>query len=255
MKIIAGLGNPGDPYRLTRHNMGFLVVDALADDCGIAIQKKKFEALLGDGRIGEQRVLFVKPQTFMNLSGQSIRQVIDFYQITTDDLLVVHDDLDLPFGTLRIKVGGGDGGHNGIRSLIEHLGDVGPLPGCAWASASLLFKEDTERYVLQPFPKADLEQLAEIVRTACEAVRDIFASGVRPAMNRFNIRERKSAPDTRQHHRNDYSFFHFSPSHLLNFSPSQLPPLQQDALGLPDFASRSIKSLTKEPIFAMSRRL
>ena len=195
MKIIAGLGNPGDPYRLTRHNMGFLVVDALADDCGIAIQKKKFEALLGDARIGEQRVLFVKPQTFMNLSGQSIRQVIDFYQITTDDLLVVHDDLDLPFGTLRIKVGGGDGGHNGIRSLIEHLGD-GTFTRVRLGIGKPAFKEDTERYVLQPFPKADLEQLAEIVRTACEAVRDIFASGVRPAMNRFNIRERKSAPDT-----------------------------------------------------------
>jgi PTH1 family peptidyl-tRNA hydrolase len=194
MKIIAGLGNPGDPYRLTRHNMGFLVVDALADDCGIAIQKKKFEALLGDGRIGEQRVLFVKPQTFMNLSGQSIRQVIDFYQNTTDDLLVVHDDLDLPFGTLRIKVGGGDGGHNGIRSLIEHLGD-GTFTRVRLGIGKPAFKEDTERFVLQPFPKADLEQLAEIVRTACEAVRDIFASGVRPAMNRFNIRERKPASD------------------------------------------------------------
>ena len=191
MKIIAGLGNPGDPYRLTRHNMGFLVVDALADDCGIAIQKKKFEALLGDGRIGEHRVLFVKPQTFMNLSGQSIRQVNDFYQNTTDDLLVVHDDLDLPFGTLRIKVGGGDGGHMGIRSLIEHLGD-GTFTRVRLGIGKPAFKDDTERYVLQPFPKADLEQLAQIVRTACEAVRDIFASGVRPAMNRFNIRERKS---------------------------------------------------------------
>lgn len=194
MKIIAGLGNPGEPYRLTRHNMGFLVVDALADDCGIAIQKKKFEALLGDGRIGEQRVLFVKPQTFMNLSGQSVRQVTDFYQITTDDLLVVHDDLDLSFGTLRIKVGGGDGGHNGIRSLIEHL-DNATFTRVRLGIGKPAFKGDTERYVLQPFPKADLEQLAEVVRTACEAIREILAAGPRPAMNRFNIRERKSASD------------------------------------------------------------
>ena len=136
MKIIAGLGNPGDPYRLTRHNVGFLVVDALADDCGIAIQKKKFEALLGDGRIGEHRVLFVKPQTFMNLSGQSIRQVIDFYQKTADDLIVVHDDLDLPFGTLRIKVGGATGATRGSApSSIMWV--TRPLPGCAWVSASL----------------------------------------------------------------------------------------------------------------------
>jgi len=195
MKIIAGLGNPGDPYRLTRHNMGFLVVDALADDCGIAIQKKKFEALLGDGRIGEHRVLFVKPQTFMNLSGQSIRQVLDFYQIKADDLLVVHDDLDLPFGTVRIKVGGGDGGHKGIRSLIDHLGDA-TFIRVRLGIGKPAFRDDTERYVLQPVPKADLEQLAEIVRTACEAVREILAAGARPAMNRFNTRERGPAPDT-----------------------------------------------------------
>jgi len=195
MKIIAGLGNPGDPYRLTRHNMGFLVVDALADDCGIAIQKKKFEALLGDGRIGEHRVLFVKPQTFMNLSGQSIRQVLDFYQIKADDLLVVHDDLDLPFGTVRIKVGGGDGGHKGIRSLIDHLGDAAFIR-VRLGIGKPAFRDDTERYVLQPVPKADLEQLAEVVRTACEAVREILAAGARPAMNRFNIRERSQAPGT-----------------------------------------------------------
>jgi len=195
MKIIAGLGNPGDPYRLTRHNMGFLVVDALADDCGIAIQKKKFEALLGDGRIGEHRVLFVKPQTFMNLSGQSIRQVLDFYQIKADDLLVVHDDLDLPFGTVRIKVGGGDGGHKGIRSLIDHLGDA-TFIRVRLGIGKPAFRDDTERYVLQPVPKADLEQLAEVVRTACEAVREILAAGARPAMNRFNTRERGPAPDT-----------------------------------------------------------
>lgn len=195
MKLIAGLGNPGDPYRLTRHNMGFLVVDALADDCGIAIQKKKFEALLGDGRIGEHRVLFVKPQTFMNLSGQSIRQVLDFYQIKADDLLVVHDDLDLPFGTVRIKVGGGDGGHKGIRSLIDHLGDA-TFIRVRLGIGKPAFRDDTERYVLQPVPKADLEQLAEVVRTACEAVREILAAGARPAMNRFNIRERSHAPDT-----------------------------------------------------------
>jgi len=195
MKIIAGLGNPGDPYRLTRHNMGFLVVDALADDCGIAIQKKKFEALLGDGRIGEHRVLFVKPQTFMNLSGQSIRQVLDFYQIKADDLLVVHDDLDLPFGTVRIKVGGGDGGHKGIRSLIDHLGDAAFIR-VRLGIGKPAFRDDTERYVLQPVPKADLEQLAEVVRTACEAVREILAAGARPAMNRFNIRERSQASGT-----------------------------------------------------------
>jgi PTH1 family peptidyl-tRNA hydrolase len=194
MKIIAGLGNPGDPYRMTRHNMGFLVVDALADESGIAVQKKKFEALLGDGRIAEHRVLFVKPQTFMNLSGQSIRQVVDFYQKTADDLIVVHDDIDLSFGTVRVKIGGGDGGHKGVRSLIEHMGDAN-FTRVRLGIGKPPFKEDVEHYVLQIFPKADLEQLAEVVRTACDAVREILGSGVRPAMNRFNTRERKPEPE------------------------------------------------------------
>lgn len=193
MKIIAGLGNPGDPYRMTRHNMGFLVLDALAEDAGIAVQKKKFEALLGDGRIGNERVLLVKPQTFMNLSGQSIRQAADFYQKTPEEIIVVHDDLDLPFGTVRIKVGGGDGGHKGIRSLMDHLG--GAFTRVRLGIGKPSFKDDTEHYVLQPFPKADLETLAEVVRKACEAVREILDSGVRPAMNRFNTRERKAAPE------------------------------------------------------------
>jgi peptidyl-tRNA hydrolase, PTH1 family len=194
MKIIAGLGNPGDQYCLTRHNMGFLVVDALADESGIAVQKKKFEALLGDGRIAGHRVLIAKPQTFMNLTGISLRQVLDFYRKTAEDLLVVHDDLDLSFGTVRVKVGGGDGGHKGIRSLIEHLGDAN-FARVRLGIGKPPFREDVERYVLQTFPKADLEPLAEVVRTACDAVREILGSGVQSAMNRFNTRERKPASD------------------------------------------------------------
>ncbi len=194
MKIIAGLGNPGDQYRMTRHNMGFLVLDALAEDAGIAVQKKKFEALLGDGRMGAERVLLVKPQTFMNLSGQSVRQVIDFYQKTSEDLIVVHDDLDLPFGTVRVKVGGGDGGHKGVRSLMDHLGG-GAFTRVRIGIGKPPFKDDTEHYVLQSFPKADLETLAGIVRTACEAVREILGTGVRPTMNRFNRRDRTISPE------------------------------------------------------------
>ena len=197
MKIIAGLGNPGDQYRMTRHNMGFLVADALAEDAGIAVQKKKFEALLGDGRIGNERVLLVKPQTFMNLSGQSIRQAADFYQKTPEEIIVVHDDLDLPFGTVRIKVGGGDGGHKGIRSLMDHLG--GAFTRVRLGIGKAPFKDDMEHYVLQTFPKADLEALAGVVRKACEAVREILDTGTRSAMNHFNARERKVSPETDMH--------------------------------------------------------
>jgi len=194
MKIIAGLGNPGDLYRMTRHNMGFLVADALAEDFGISVQKKKFGTLLGEGRIADCRVLIIKPQTFMNLSGQSVRQVLDFHQKPAEDLIVIHDDLDLSFGTARIKVGGGDGGHKGIRSLIEHLGEAGFIR-VRLGIGKPPHKDDVEHYVLQPFPKADLEQLAEVVRTACDAVREILGSGVGPAMNRFNTRERQSSGD------------------------------------------------------------
>jgi PTH1 family peptidyl-tRNA hydrolase len=185
---------PFSPSHLLTFSPSGHPVDALADACGIAVQKKKFEALLGDGRIGEHRVLFVNPQTFMHLSGQSIRQVFDFYQKTADDLVVVHDDLDLPFGTLRIKVGGGDGGHKGVRSIMDHLGEGG-FTRVRLGIGKPPFRDDMERYVLQPFPKADLEQLAQVVRTACEAVRDILVVGVRPAMNRFNIRDRKTVSD------------------------------------------------------------
>jgi PTH1 family peptidyl-tRNA hydrolase len=198
MKIIAGLGNPGDPYRMTRHNMGFLVADALAGDSGIAVQKKKFEALLGDGRIADCRVLIVKPQTFMNLSGYPVRQILDFYQKTVEDLIVIHDDLDLAFGTVRIKVGGGDGGHKGIRSLIEHLGDTS-FTRVRLGIGKPPYKDDVEQYVLQSFPKSDLEQLAEVVRTACDAVREILGPGIGRAMNRFNIRDRKSSEDEDNH--------------------------------------------------------
>ena len=194
MKIIAGLGNPGDQYRMTRHNMGFLVLGALADDAEITSLKKKFEALIGDGRLGGHRVLLVKPQTFMNLSGRSLRQVADFYQVPPEELIVVHDDLDLPFGTVRIKVGGGDGGHKGVRSAMDHLGG-GAFTRVRLGIGKPPFKDDTERYVLQSFPKADLEALAEVVRNACEAVREILDAGAPSAMNRFNARGRKPAPD------------------------------------------------------------
>jgi PTH1 family peptidyl-tRNA hydrolase len=174
--------------------MGFLVLDALADESGIAVQKKKFEAMLGDGRIGSYRVLLVKPQTFMNLSGLPLRQILDYYEKSSADLVVVHDDLDLPFGTARIKVGGGDGGHKGVRSVMDHLGN-GEFTRLRMGIGKPPFKDDTEHYVLQPFPKADLETLAEVVHRSCEAVHEILSSGVGPAMNRFNTRERKPAQD------------------------------------------------------------
>ena len=195
MKIISGLGNPGDPYRLTRHNMGYLVVDALADECSIPIQKKKFEAQLGDGRIAEHRVLLVKPQTFMNLSGMSLRQILDFYQKTTDDLLVIHDDLDLSFGTVRVKVGGGDGGHKGIRSLIDRTWVMQTSHGCGWASASPPSRRTWNTTSCRPSRRRTWSSCRRWSGRPAMPVLEIIGSGVRPAMNRFNTRERKSTPN------------------------------------------------------------
>ena len=121
MKVIVGLGNPGEQYARTRHNVGFDVIEYLADDLKIDIKEAKFKGLFGMAVIGGEKVFLLKPMTYMNLSGESVRPLIDFYKIDVDDVLVVYDDLDLPVGKIRLREKGGHGGHNGIRSLISHL--------------------------------------------------------------------------------------------------------------------------------------
>jgi len=121
LKLIVGLGNPGARYRFTRHNFGFLVLDQLAEDQEINVTQAGFDALWGKGVIAGQNVLLAKPQTFMNLSGKSVRKLTDYFKIAVEDVVVVHDDLDLPFGTIRLKAGGGQGGHRGLISIYEAL--------------------------------------------------------------------------------------------------------------------------------------
>ena len=125
MYIIAGLGNPGKKYENTRHNMGFLAVDLLAEKYGIRIDKIKFKALVGEGRIAGQKVLLVKPQTYMNLSGQSIVEVMNFYKVEIENLIVIYDDIDIPTGTIRLRKKGSAGTHNGMRNIVYLLGDDG----------------------------------------------------------------------------------------------------------------------------------
>ncbi|WP_134685256.1 aminoacyl-tRNA hydrolase [Brevibacillus migulae] len=122
MKLIIGLGNPGKKYEDTRHNVGFMTIDKISDKYSIPVQQNKFKALVGEGRIGTERVLLVKPQTYMNLSGESVGEILRFYKLTPEDLLVIYDDLDLPLGQIRLREKGSAGGHNGIKSLIAHLG-------------------------------------------------------------------------------------------------------------------------------------
>lgn len=122
MKLIVGLGNPGKQYEQTRHNIGFIVIDKIAEKLNIELQQAKFKGLFGAGLVEGEKVLLLKPLTYMNLSGESIRAIMDFYQIDIEDLVVIYDDLDLPAGRIRLRQRGSAGGHNGIKSTISHLG-------------------------------------------------------------------------------------------------------------------------------------
>lgn len=123
MKIIFGLGNPGDKYRNTKHNIGFLVVDELAKSLGLTFNQTKFKSLYAEGQIGTEKIIIVKPQTFMNLSGESVQPWLDFYKLAREDMVVIYDDMDLEVGKIRLRLQGGAGGHNGVKSIIQHLGD------------------------------------------------------------------------------------------------------------------------------------
>ena len=124
MKVIVGLGNPGKKYDNTRHNIGFEALDYIADKEGININTGKYKALIGTGYMGGEKVLLVKPQTFMNLSGESLRPIMDFYKLEPEDFIIIHDDIDLDVGRLRIRRKGSAGGHNGLKSIINHLGSM-----------------------------------------------------------------------------------------------------------------------------------
>lgn len=186
MFIIAGLGNPGKEYEGTRHNVGFDVIDALADKYNISVNERKGRAFCGKGIIAGQKVLLVKPQTFMNLSGESIRSLVDFYKIDPEvEFLVIFDDVSLDVGQIRIRKKGSAGGHNGIKSIISHLGTqdfqrikvgVGEKPK----------GYDLADYVLGHFSKADKEEMTEGYKQAIEAVELILADEIEDAMNRFN---------------------------------------------------------------------
>lgn len=184
MKLIVGLGNPGARYEGSRHNIGFLVLDRLAAAHHILISTKRFKAILGKGWIDSQEVVLLKPMTFMNLSGEAVKKALLFFHSGPEDLIVIHDDLDLSLGRLRFKVRGGDGGHLGVRSIIESIG----------ASSFLRLKVgigrpfkgmDPAEYVLSDFEIAEQLCLERVLDQAAEAFRVMFVEGLQTAMNRF----------------------------------------------------------------------
>ncbi len=192
MKAIIGLGNPGTKYLMTRHNLGFMVLDEFAEIHGLRITKKKADALTGEGVIGGQSVVLIKPQTFMNLSGASVRALAAFYKIEIADLVVAHDDLDLEPWVVRVKNGGGAGGHKGLKSIMDCLGRA-DFVRVRMGIGKPDMRAKTEAYVLERFAVADLEKAAETVHRACDAVEEIILKGVQPAMNRFNVRDKQVA--------------------------------------------------------------
>lgn len=197
LSLIVGLGNPGSEYAAHRHNIGFQVLQALAGMHGLSFaREKKAKARVAEGRIGERPVLLAKPQTFMNLSGKSVRRLSRDRQITPDRILVVCDDLDLPLGRLRIRPKGGSGGQKGLRSIIEALGsqDFARLRvGIGRPLGSI----DPAEYVLLPFADEEKSLLAETVSRAVEAVESWLADGIVATMDRFN-RPPSSADDGAQ---------------------------------------------------------
>ena len=190
MKIITGLGNPGTEYAKTKHNVGFMFVDALAEKLGVTEWKDKFDAKVGEGRIGTEKVLLVKPQTYMNDSGRSVGPVMNFYKLAPEDLIVAHDDMDIPAGTIRIRKKGSAGGHNGIKSILAHVGDehfsrvrigIGrPLPG--WTVVN---------HVLAVFSEEDAPKITEAINYLIPAVECIVNEDVDMAMNRYNPKKQK----------------------------------------------------------------
>jgi len=185
MKIIVGLGNPGRKYEHTRHNAGFMAVDQCAKGLQAEISQEKFNAFIGRGRIDSQEAILAKPQTYMNDSGRAVAAVMRSAYAEVADLVVIHDELDLPFGTVRVKIGGGHGGHNGLRSIIEYVGSsdfvrvrigIGrPGPG-----------GDAADYVLSPFPAEERPALPDVMTRAAAAIQAIVQEGPARAMNMFN---------------------------------------------------------------------
>ena len=194
MKLIVGLGNPGRDYAGTRHNIGFEAIRKLAYDHTIEINRAKFRAHFGEGRIGAEKVILAMPQTFMNLSGEAVRDIMAFYKLSQEDLIVIYDDVSLVPGQIRVRETGSAGGHNGVKNLLYHLETdeflrvrvgIGEKPS-GW---------DLADYVLSKFRPNEMDDIISGITLATEAVECILSQGVKAAMNRYNKKQGKDLAD------------------------------------------------------------
>jgi peptidyl-tRNA hydrolase, PTH1 family len=185
-KLIVGLGNPGAKYDRTRHNIGFDLIDQLAKRWQIPVSdQKRFQGMVGEGWVNRQKIVLLKPQTFMNLSGQSVRSVLDWYKLAPTEVLVLYDDLDLPLGKLRIRLSGSAGGHNGMKSIISHLGTP-TFPRLRMGIGKN--QDETISHVLGKFSVAESAIVTDVLQLSADAVELSLGSGVEKAMNKYNNR-------------------------------------------------------------------
>ena len=184
--LVAGLGNPGNNYEMTRHNIGFHVIDYIADELGIKVKKLKYKALYGEGTINGSKVLFVKPQTFMNNSGESIVEFVNFFKIPVENVIIISDDVSLDAGRLRVRGKGSAGGHNGLKSIIYHL-NSDQFPRVRVGIGSPQHEDyDLADYVLGRFSKDEIPVFEETIKKAYKAVCEIITNGYESAMNKYN---------------------------------------------------------------------
>ena len=186
MKLVVGLGNPGRAYRWTRHNMGFWLVERFAKELGMDLSRRGFLSIYGRGKIGNEEVILAKPLTYMNQSGEAVRRLLHFFKVPPENLVVLHDDLDLPFGKIRIRLRGGHGGHQGVKSIVEALGNDGfvrlkvgigrPPKGT-----------DPADYVLQPIDANEQLELEKMILSrAADSLKVLLLEGIEAAMNRYH---------------------------------------------------------------------
>lgn len=185
MYVILGIGNPGKQYENTKHNIGFISLDFLAASLGIQMNKIKFKALVGEGYLGSEKVLLVKPQTFVNLSGESASEIMNFYKLPPENLIVIYDDINLDAGRIRIRPKGSDGGHNGIKSILYHLKSDN-FPRIRLGVGMKPQGYDLADWVLSKFTDEEIKVMSKAVDLVPDMVEEIIQRGPASAMNRFN---------------------------------------------------------------------
>jgi len=189
MFLVVGLGNPGDEYSLSRHNIGFIVVDELAKKLNVGLKKKGFRGLFAEATLDQKKLILLKPHTYMNRSGTAVKEAVDYFNISIGDVIVVQDEIDLPVGSLLIKSGGGSAGHKGIESIMTSLGDKG-FVRLRIGVGKPDNKPEVTNYVLSKLRSHEREEILEIIQSAVEAIIEVIHDGVQSAMNKFNKRSR-----------------------------------------------------------------